>query len=149
MTYTNDDAARPQPRFTPAVPPQQYQQPAARHAVRSPQPAPEPERPQPEPRARAARKFGLTAAQKFWYVLGCIGFGAAYFAKIPAKKAMEDFGLAELTTAEGFWYILMCIGFGAGYFAKLPTAKALSELGQFRSAGHPQLEYRHQAGHAS
>ena len=49
-----------------------------------------------------------------------------------AKKAMADFGMADLTGAEAFWYILMCIPFGAGYFAKLPVAKALSELAQFR-----------------
>jgi len=78
------------------------------------------------------RRYGLTAAQKFWYVLANIPMGAGYFAKIPAKKALADFGMADLTTAEAFWYILMCIGFGAGYFAKLPVAKALSELPQFR-----------------
>lgn len=76
--------------------------------------------------------YGLTAAQKFWYILGNIPFGAAYFSKIPAKKAMADFGLCQLTGAEAFWYILMCLPFGAGYFAKLPVAKALSELEQFR-----------------
>jgi hypothetical protein len=75
---------------------------------------------------------GLTAAQSFWYVLSCIPFGAGYFVKIPAKKAMADFGLATLTGAEAFWYILECLPFGAGYFAKLSTAKALSELDQFR-----------------
>jgi hypothetical protein len=95
------------------------------------------------PRAldQAVRKTSLTAAEKFWYVLGNIALGAMYFAKIPSKKALADFGLAELTTAEGFWYILMCIPLGAGYFAKIPTAKAISELGQFRAAGHPQLNY--------
>jgi hypothetical protein len=76
--------------------------------------------------------YGLTAAQKFWYVLSNIPFGAGYFAKIPAKKAMADFGMTDLTTPEAFWYILMCLPFGAGYFAKLPVAKALSELAQFR-----------------
>jgi len=76
--------------------------------------------------------YGLTAAQKFWYVLSCIPFGAGYLAKVPAKKAMADFGLVTLTGAEAFWYILMCLPFGAGYLAKLPTAKALSELDQFR-----------------
>ncbi len=56
-----------------------------------------------------------------------------YFAKIPAKKALHDFGLTEMTSAEHFWYVLMCIWFGAGYFAKIPVAKALSELPQYRS----------------
>jgi hypothetical protein len=77
--------------------------------------------------ATALGKVRLTAAESFWYVLGCIGFGAAYFAKVPAKKALSEVGLAEMTSAETFWYILMCIGFGAGYFAKLPVKKALAE----------------------
>jgi hypothetical protein len=91
---------------------------------------------QPAAAAQGQRRTGLTGAQQFWYVLQCIAFGAGYFAKIPAKKALADFGLAELTSAERFWYVLQCIAFGAGYFAKLPTAKALSEMPQFRSAGY-------------
>jgi hypothetical protein len=85
--------------------------------------------------ARGQHRTGLTGAQKFWYVLQCIAFGAGYFAKIPAKKALADFGMAELTSAEKFWYVLECIGFGAGYFAKLSTAKALSEMPQFHVGG--------------
>lgn len=69
----------------------------------------------------------LSAAASFWYILGCIAFGAAYFAKVPAKKALAEAGLAEMTAAEKFWYVLQCIAFGAGYFAKLPVKKALSE----------------------
>ena len=91
---------------------------------------------QPTAGAQGHRRTGLTGAQQFWYVLQCIAFGAGYFAKIPAKKALADFGMAELTSAERFWYVLQCIAFGAGYFAKLPTAKALSEMPQFRSAGY-------------
>ncbi len=83
--------------------------------------------------AGMARKAALTTWERFWYVLMCIWFGAGYFSKIPAKKAMHDFGLTEMTGAEEFWYVLMCIWFGAGYFFKIPTAKALSELPQFRS----------------
>ena len=98
--------------------------------------------PSAQPSAPAVRKAGLTAAEKFWYVLGCIWFGAMYFAKIPSKKALADFGMAELSAAESFWYVLMCIWFGAGYFAKIPTAKAISELAQFRGAAHVPLEYR-------
>ena len=75
-----------------------------------------------------ARTVRLTAAESFWYVLGCIGFGAMYFAKVPVKKALSEAGLAQMTSAEQFWYVLMCIGFGAGYFAKLPAKKALSEM---------------------
>ncbi len=41
--------------------------------------------------------------------MGNITLGAMYFAKIPARKALADFGLAKLTTAEGLWYIFMCI----------------------------------------
>jgi hypothetical protein len=124
--------------------PRQQQQPE--YGVQPQQPYPtqpyaqpdyRPQLPVPQGPARAqppARTFGLTGAQQFWYVLTCIWFGAGYFAKIPAKKAMADFGMAELTGAESFWYVLMCIAFGAGYFAKIPTAKALSELPQFRRA---------------
>lgn len=90
----------------------------------------------------ALRKTALTGAEKFWYVLGNIALGAAYFSKVPVKKAMSDFGLTTLTAAEAFWYVLMCIAFGAGYFAKLPTAKALSELPQIAGAA----TYRELAG---
>jgi hypothetical protein len=77
----------------------------------------------------------LTTAEGFWYVLMCIGFGAGYFAKIPAKRALQDFGMAQMTAAESFWYVLMCIAFGGGYFAKIPVKKALSEM-------HSQPSYR-------
>jgi hypothetical protein len=150
----DDYQARPsdreagRPRFVPA-PPEDPGPPAAiryanteqaftQRAPRPPQPAYEPPPPQQQ-FTRAVNKVSLTAAEKFWYVLGCISFGAAYFAKIPAKKALSDFGMAELTGAEGFWYVLQCIAFGAGYFAKLPTAKAISELEQFRMARHVPL----------
>ena len=72
-------------------------------------------------------KLRLTGAEKFWYVLGCIAMGAAYFGKIPAKKALADSGEAELSAWQGFWYILMCLPLGAGYFAKVSVAKALTE----------------------
>ena len=85
--------------------------------------APLPQRPR-----SGAHKVALTAWEKIWYVLMCIPLGAAYFTKIPAKKALQDFGLVKMTGAERFWYIVMCVWFGAGYFAKIPTAKALSEL---------------------
>lgn len=90
----------------------------------------------------AARKIGMTAAEQFWYILGCIAFGAAYLQKVPVKKALSDYGLVEMTGAEQFWYILGCIAFGGAYLAKVPVAKALSELDQFRgarSAPHGQL----------
>jgi hypothetical protein len=90
----------------------------------------------------AVRKTALTTWEGIWYVLQNIALGAGYFGKIPAKKAMSDFGLTELTGAEHFWYIVQCIAFGSGYFAKIPTAKALSELPQYRSqrqAGYETL----------
>jgi hypothetical protein len=74
-----------------------------------------------------ARTVVLTAAERFWYVLGCIGFGAMYFAKVPVKKALSEVGAAQMTGAEQFWYVLQCVFFGAGYFAKVPVKKALSE----------------------
>jgi hypothetical protein len=79
---------------------------------------------------------GLTSAQQVWYTLHCIYFGMGYLAKVPAKKALEDYGMAQLTSAEQFWYTVECILFGAGYFAKLSTAKALSEMPVFQTAGY-------------
>ena len=87
----------------------------------------------------AVRKSALTAWEGIWYVLGCIMLGAAYFQKIPAKKAMSDFGLCELTGGEHFWYVVQCLMFGGGYFAKIPVAKALSELPQFRDVRQAAL----------
>jgi hypothetical protein len=74
-------------------------------------------------------RLQLTAAEKFWYVLQCIAFGAGYLSKVPVKKALSEAGLAEMTGAEKFWYVLQCIAFGAGYLAKVPVKKAFSELG--------------------
>jgi hypothetical protein len=87
--------------------------------------------------ARHARapKIGTTGAESVWYALMNIPFGAAYFAKIPVKKALADFGLVPgLTGAEQFWYVLMNFAFGAGYFCKVIAAKAISELPQFIQA---------------
>jgi hypothetical protein len=95
-----------------------------------------------------ARTVRLTAAESFWYVLGCIGFGAMYFAKVPVKKALSEAGLTQMTSAEQFWYVLMCIGFGAGYFAKLPAKKALSEIAPAASRQPaPALGYQPDYGH--
>jgi hypothetical protein len=44
------------------------------------------------------KNIGLTAAEKFWYVLGYIAFGAAYFKKVPVAKTLselEQFKVAE------------------------------------------------------
>jgi hypothetical protein len=51
----------------------------------------------------AVRKAALTAWEGIWYVLMCVAFGAGYFAKIPCKKAMADFGLTEMTGGEQAW----------------------------------------------
>jgi hypothetical protein len=74
------------------------------------------------------RQGNPTTAEAFWYVLGCIAFGASYFAKVPVKKALSEYGLVELTGAEKFWYVLMNIGLGAGYFSKVIIKKALAEV---------------------
>jgi hypothetical protein len=79
------------------------------------------------------RKAALTTWEGIWYVIQNIALGSGYFVKIPAKKALQDYGLTEMTAAEKFWYVLQCVFFGMGYFAKIPTAKALSELPQFQA----------------
>ncbi len=83
-----------------------------------------------------AGRLRLTAAESFWYVLGCIAFGGMYFAKVPVKKALSEAGLAEMTGAEHVWYVLQCIAFGAGYFAKVPVKKALTEMAHVPAPGH-------------
>jgi hypothetical protein len=85
--------------------------------------------------------FQLSGAERFWYVLQCIWFGAGYFAKIPTKKALSDAGLVEMTSWERTWYVLLCIWFGAGYFAKVPVKKALSEAGLVERTGAEQFWY--------
>lgn len=77
----------------------------------------------------AARKIHLTAAEAFWYVLGCVAFGGAYFAKLPVKKALHDFGYGPaLAGMERFWYRLGCVAMGGAYFMKVSAAKALTEV---------------------
>jgi hypothetical protein len=79
--------------------------------------------------ADTSRRAARTSAEKFWYVLMCIDFGAGYLAKVPAKAALRDAGLVQLTGAEKFWYVVENIAFGAGYFHKVIIKKALSEAG--------------------
>jgi hypothetical protein len=91
-------------------------------------------------RRAAGKQYALRGAEGFWYVLGCIAMGAAYFSKLPGKKAAcEVFSELQLDGRgpsrsyslhgmESFWYVLMCLGFGAGYFAKVSAKKALWEL---------------------
>lgn len=83
-------------------------------------------------RSAAVQKFALTSWERVWYTLQCVAFGAGYLAKIPAKKALSDFGLGTMTAAERFWYVLML---GGGYLAKVPVMKALSETSEGRPLG--------------
>ena len=71
--------------------------------------------------ASMTRTVRLTAAESFWYLFGCVAFGAMYLAKVPAKKALAEAGLARMTSAERFWYRVQCVALGAGYLAKLPV----------------------------
>ena len=137
MTYPQqpDGYAHPQhrqPGFAPSQQPQQF------YGQAQPQPYPQPGY-QGHPHA-AGKRYLLRGAEGFWYVLGCIGMGGAYFAKLPVKKAACEI-LSELQLdgrgpsngyglggAESFWYILMCIACGGGYFAKVSAKKALWEL---------------------
>jgi hypothetical protein len=80
-------------------------------------------------------RLQLTAAEKFWYILLCIDFGAGYIAKVPTKKALSDVGLVEMTSGENFWYLILCIWFGIGYLAKVPTKRALADAGRTKLTG--------------
>lgn len=71
----------------------------------------------------------VTTAEAFWYVVGCVAFGANYFAKLPVRRALMEYGLLTVSRWERFWYGLMNI-IGAGYFAKVIVKKALSEIQQ-------------------
>jgi hypothetical protein len=109
----------PPPDTQPQVVPQQY----------------DPQGLEPALAARATGDTGLTSAERFWYLLGNIFLGAMYLRKVPAKKALSEFGLAEMTSGEKTWYTILCILCGAGYFAKLPTMKAISETPPFVASG--------------
>jgi len=85
--------------------------------------------------ATVLRTARLSAAESFWYLVGCIGFGLMYLAKVPVKKALAEAGLAEMTSAERFWYRVQCVALGAGYLAKIPVKKALNEAGPVHGGG--------------
>lgn len=36
------------------------------------------------------RKVAMTGAEHFWYILGCIAFGSAYFMKVPVAEALSE-----------------------------------------------------------
>jgi hypothetical protein len=127
-----DDQPRPAARFRYEQQPEPYGQPEPHQPARQPQYGSS-WQPQQYAQARQLpsrplRKTSMTAAEQFWYVLMCIGMGAGYFAKVPVKKALSDYGLAEMTAAEKFWYVLGCVPFGAMYFCKVPVAKAIEEM---------------------
>jgi len=48
------------------------------------------------------KNIGLTAAEKFWYVLGCIAFGAAYFKKVPVAKASASWSSSRSRSMKSF-----------------------------------------------
>lgn len=81
------------------------------------------------------RTARLSAAESFWYLVGCVGFGLMYLAKVPVKKALAEAGLAQMTGAERFWYRVQCVALGAGYLAKIPVKKALTEIGPVHGGG--------------
>jgi hypothetical protein len=84
-----------------------------------------------------------TGWEKFWYVLGCIDFGAYYLAKVPVKKALSEYGLVEMTGAEKGWYVVLCILLGAGYLQKVVIKRALSEV-RDPNAGYPGQQSAYQ-----
>jgi hypothetical protein len=95
------------------------------------------------------KQYALRGAEVFWYFLGCLDFGMAYFSKIPTKKAaceifselqLDGQGSSQgysLNGAESVWYFLMCLAFGAGYFAKVWAKKALWEMVNMMRAAPP------------
>jgi hypothetical protein len=156
---------QPQPYWQPQGPPDGYGQPPAVQDQRGYlqyQQADLTRAPQPgghrAHRQATGEQHGLRGAEAFWYFLGCIAMGVAYFSKLPAKKAMCEV-LSELQLdsqvpsrsyslrgAEGFWYVLMCLAGGGGYFAKVSAKKALWEVvGVVQSAPG---EYAAAIGHA-
>ena len=89
----------------------------------------------------APKSVQLTGAERFWYVVQCIAFGAGYLAKVPTKKALSEIGAVQMTSAERTWYVIQNILFGSGYFAKIPARKALSDIGVTRLTGAQQFWY--------
>lgn len=72
----------------------------------------------------------LSSMETFWYYLQCLPLGAAYFMKVPVKKALSERGLTSMSAAESFWYVIGCLCFGVAYFQKVIYKKALSEIHQ-------------------
>jgi hypothetical protein len=105
----DSQAQAPQPQAPQPQAPQ-ARAPADQTQVRQqwPPPAAQPLVPQqydqqglePAPQAGATGTTGFTSAERFWYLLGCLALGAMYLRKVPAKKALSEFGLAEMTSGE-------------------------------------------------
>lgn len=76
----------------------------------------------------------FTGWARFWYYLGNVFLAASYFAKIPARRALEQAGVGRLTGAERFWYVIENIPLGAGYFAKIIVARAIAQAVEYNSA---------------
>ena|SRR5580692_418987 len=120
----------PQPAYQAQAAPPAYQAPGAQPGYQAPG----------AHRQTGGKQYGLRGAEVFWYFLGCLDFGMAYFSKIPSKKAgceiyselqLDGQGPSQgysLNGAESVWYFLMCLAFGAGYFAKVWAKKAQWEL---------------------
>jgi hypothetical protein len=47
---------------------------------------------------------GLTPAERFWYVLMCIPFGAGYFPKVPTAKALSELPQFRTATVQQMEY---------------------------------------------
>jgi len=77
----------------------------------------------------------MTAMERFWYVLENIAFGAGYFMKLPAAKALDEVhGTHNVNGMARFWYVLGCIvALGGPYFAKVPVKRALEQLAHSQS----------------
>ncbi len=72
----------------------------------------------------------MTTAERFWYTIENIAFGAGYFAKLPIAKALDEVdGTHNVKGWAKFWYVLENVAFGAGYFAKVVAKRALEQRG--------------------
>ena len=77
----------PQPYLPPQYQQPTYQQPLAVYYGQQAYPLAAAQPVHWAQRHVAGKQYGLRGAESFWYILGCIGFGIAYFAKLPGKKA--------------------------------------------------------------
>src|ERR1700689_253807 len=128
-----------QPAAQQGYPQPGYQAQAAQPAYQAPGAQPGYQAPGAH-RQTGGKPYGLRGAEVFWYFLGCLDFGMAYFSKIPSKKAgceiYSELQLDGQGPSQGYslngavtrWYFLICRAFGAGYFGKVWAKKAQWEL---------------------